>query len=53
MPVEIREITIGAEISERNSPELRPSIDAEELREQILAECEVLIRKALERLGER
>ena len=53
MPVEIREITIGAEISEPRAAEPPRSFDAEELREQILAECEAMIRRALERLGER
>ncbi|MBV8662372.1 MAG: hypothetical protein JO107_04655 [Hyphomicrobiales bacterium] len=53
MPVEIREITIGAQIVEPESTEPPPPFDPEELRQQILAECEALIRRTLERLGER
>jgi hypothetical protein len=55
MPVEIREISIGAQVVDDadDAPAAAPAFDAAELREQILAECAELIRKALERRDER
>ena len=53
MPVEIREISISANIEDEPKPVAAPAIDIKELREEILAECAELIRKALERQFER
>jgi hypothetical protein len=53
MAVEIREISIGAKIVDEPPAVAPPAFDPKELREQILAECVDLIKKALERQGER
>jgi hypothetical protein len=54
MAVEIREISIGAQVvDDDDEPVAAPAFDPDELREQILAECAELIRKALERRDER
>lgn len=53
MPVEIREISIGAKIADRAPPRPQPAVDAKKLREEILAECAELIKRALERQWER
>ncbi|MGA2043980.1 MAG: DUF5908 family protein [Roseiarcus sp.] len=53
MPVEIREINIGAEVVDEPKPAPAQAADTEALRAEILADCAELIRKALDRLGER
>jgi Family of unknown function (DUF5908) len=53
MPVEIREISISASVEDQPPQPYAPEIDIKKLREEILAECADLIRKALERQWER
>ena len=56
MPVEIRELVLRAQVLEGAPPwrgDRPEGIDAEDLRARILAECERMIRAAIERQATR
>ncbi len=53
MPVEIREVLLRARIAEGDETPAAEAIDLEELKREILIECDERIREALKRLSER
>jgi len=53
VPVEIREVVLRAKIAEGEETPETASVDFEELKHDILVECEERIREALRRQSER
>jgi hypothetical protein len=54
MPIEIREIVIQAKIDDDLGQEAVDSeLNVEALKAEVIAECAEMIRRALERVGER
>jgi len=53
MPVEIREIVIQAKVEDEDAARAPEPVDVAALKSEILDACADMIRKALERIGER
>ena len=53
MPVEIREVLLRARIAESDDTPTVATIDLEELKQEIMIECEEKIRDVLRRQSER